>query len=161
MWTHFLLWHLIWLTWKQQAAVDSHRCHLLTEQGNRNKKERRQWPSRRGKGETTGMLKKTGGWRELLHKTGNSWEGSHKKRRKHTQRRNLHLFCGFRGTTTLCLSHKHVIFSNNANVVGLIHCLTFSCCHSTNLKHMKFSGLLCSLSRYFSILLKELNQTGF
>lgn len=37
MWMDFLLWHLIWLTWHQLATVVSHNCHLLTEQGNKNR----------------------------------------------------------------------------------------------------------------------------
>lgn len=91
IWTHFLLWCLIWLTWQWQATVDSYHCHLLTEQGNRNRKKKMSVAEPQWKRRNNRMLKKTGGKRERLYKTGNSWKGSN-KREENIQRERLFIF---------------------------------------------------------------------
>lgn len=81
MWTDFLLWHLIWLTWHQQATVASHNCHLLTVQGNRNRKRRKR-PSRGG-GERMGM-------RREIYSELETFGGE-----ENTKRKKLHLLLWF------------------------------------------------------------------
>lgn len=92
MWTDFLLWHLIWLTWHQQATVASHNCHLLTERGNRNRKRRKRLSSR----DSAMGERMRRGRRIYLYRTGTFGGEVAKKREKtHRQRERIFIFlCG-------------------------------------------------------------------
>ena len=89
MWADFLLWHLIWLTWHQQAAVDSHNCHLVTEQGEQKKKKKKRRKRlsggrrgeknvRKGRGGWGGF---TQSWKRLGEKYQNQETKTHKRER--------------------------------------------------------------------------------
>lgn len=125
MWTDFLLWHLIWLTWHQQATEDSHNCHLLTGQRNRNRKRRKRLGGR-GRGERTAMLKKTRQRREIYTELATFGREVRKRGEENIQGGRVFIFWSFRRLTTLFLSHKHALRRNNGNVVWVIHCLKFS-----------------------------------
>lgn len=103
MWTDFLLWHLIWLTWHQQAAVDSHNCHLVTEQRNRNRKRRKRLSSR-GRAERMGTWKKTRQRREVYTELETF---GREEKKTYKEKESSSFFSGFGRLTTLFLSYKH------------------------------------------------------
>ena len=149
--TDFLLWHLIWLTWHQQATAASHNCHLLTEQGNRNRKRRKR-PSSRGGGDE----RESGNEEGDLCRTGDIWTRSYKT---HTEREASSFCVVLEGWP-----HHSFLMKFEANVVWVIYCLEFSFCNSINLEHIEMSFILLkSIYKWmlFGVKASELNLLTF